>query len=406
MINFLRNIKVGPKLITACIIVSLAASIPALYMSYYLHEIDDRDTFLFENGIIGMSSLAHISEYTQELRIQARRWQAAANAEERAVAVKIMEESYIALKKLISEQIERTGSQSVKNEFTGFQGAIDRYMNEIRAYISNMEKSNKFCPNTGRISEDFHEAVMQASDDLIKYGRLAVEHKIEATKEYVKESSYIINSVRFNSLFAIPMVFFLCLCVSWYLTVSITKPLKATVSGLNKIKNGDMTVRLNIDRGDEIGIVATSLDEMTSKLQGIMAGLHKDSDFLAKSSKDLSGISNQLSVGAEETVNQSNTVASTTEQMAVNINAMASGAEQASVNANEVAGAAEEMSTNMNTIAAAVEELSISINQIASNTSEVRKVATEATGKAGEATGVMNKLGSAAKEIGQVTDVI
>jgi methyl-accepting chemotaxis protein len=64
------------------------------------------------------------------------------------------------------------------------------------------------------------------------------------------------------------------------------------------------------------------------------------------------------------------------------------------------------MSTNMNTIASSIEEMSSSINQIATNAYGTRKVASEATEKSKNATDVMGKLGTAAKEIGQVTDVI
>jgi methyl-accepting chemotaxis protein len=56
------------------------------------------------------------------------------------------------------------------------------------------------------------------------------------------------------------------------------------------------------------------------------------------------------------------------------------------------------MSVNMNTIADAMEELGASINHIAESTIAVRKVALEATGKAADATSVMNTLGGAARE--------
>jgi methyl-accepting chemotaxis protein len=60
----------------------------------------------------------------------------------------------------------------------------------------------------------------------------------------------------------------------------------------------------------------------------------------------------------------------------------------------------------MNTIAAAVEEMSASINQIASNAGDAHKITEDAISKSSDATKVMDKLGIAAKEIGQVTGII
>jgi len=181
-----------------------------------------------------------------------------------------------------------------------------------------------------------------------------------------------------------------------------------TIVALGKMTEGggDLTIRFEEHGKDEFGQIAHGLNKLMNKLQTVFNSLRQNAETLSGSSEELSSISRQLAGGAEKTVSQSTTVASTTEQMAVNINAMASAAEQGSMGANEVAGAAEQMSTNINTIATAIEEMSASINQIASNTSEVRHIATEATGKAGNATEAMNKLGIAAKEIGQVTNVI
>ena len=196
------------------------------------------------------------------------------------------------------------------------------------------------------------------------------------------------------------------LSVIAFSTIAVSKPLAIVVETLKKGEDGDMRARSNIAREDEIGVVSKAVDHFFGEMQKVVKNIRTNSDTLAGASEELSGVSKQLSNGAEQTVVQSNTVASTTEQMAVNINTMASGAEEASVNAGEVASAAEQMSVNMNTIASAIEEMSVSIRQISDNTAGVRKVATEATGKATTATDVMHKLGSAAKEIGQVTDVI
>ncbi|MCL2281939.1 MAG: methyl-accepting chemotaxis protein [Fibromonadales bacterium] len=188
---------------------------------------------------------------------------------------------------------------------------------------------------------------------------------------------------------------------------TMVKPLLNMVKALNQTSmDWDLTRRLEIQRNDEIGSVASSVNDFFEKIRSILKDLHLNSTSITSSSEKLSMVSKSLSAGAADTVAQSKMVSDTSGQMTVNINSMASGAEQASVNASEVASAAEEMSMNMSTVASAIEEMSASISQIASNTVEMSRVASAATGKATDATNAMSKLGSAAKEIGQVTDVI
>jgi len=216
-----------------------------------------------------------------------------------------------------------------------------------------------------------------------------------ATKKYEKTEILANEVVQRDTklLFSIAFVVIVAAVIlSLVIRSSITRPLSKVVDAISKIENGDMTVRVGLERRDELGILSKALDSLSARLQTIFSNLHLNSETLAGSAEELSSIGRQ--------------VTSTTEQVNMNINAMASSVTQASINANEVAGTAEQMSTNMNTIAAAVEEMSSSINQIANNALEANKITGEAKAKSIEATGAMNKLGAAAKEIGHVTDVI
>jgi len=209
-----------------------------------------------------------------------------------------------------------------------------------------------------------------------------------------------------------------------------------TIATLGKMAEGggDLTIRFEERGKDEFGQMSHGLNKFMYRLQTIFGRLRQDSDTLSGSAEELSSISRQLASGSKEASSKTMVVSSAIEQVSVNIksiaatakesatnvvdvtsaveqvadniNIMANRAKEASVNASEVAEAAEHMSANISTIAAAVEEMSMSISQISGNAGNASKVANEATAKSREATDVMSKLGAAAKEIGQVTDVI
>ncbi|MCL1957043.1 MAG: methyl-accepting chemotaxis protein [Fibromonadales bacterium] len=232
---------------------------------------------------------------------------------------------------------------------------------------------------------------------------------LAATEKYEKTEILADSTIQHDTkllLFIAFAVIVVAVILSLLIRYSITHPLNIVVDTLSKIEKGDMTIRAGLERKDEFGTLSKAMDSLSVKLQSIFKNLRKDSDALADDAKELSIIGKEAAETAEKNLSSSVTIASEAEEASVNVNAMASGAEEASVNANEVAGAAEQMSTNMNTIAAAVEEMSSSINQISGNAGGTRNVTNEATVKSGDATSVMNKLGAAAKEIGQVTDVI
>ncbi|MCL2102004.1 MAG: methyl-accepting chemotaxis protein, partial [Fibromonadales bacterium] len=402
----MKNIKMGIKLIGSFLAVTLVALITGIYLFISMDNIDSQYSQLDETATQPLERMIGQVRLINNMRTMARDLVLAKSVSELNQIDKETNDMVSELRGMIQWQKDKLIFKD--NEFV--LDSIMRNTENYNAEISNMVK--EMIPFVGDASEKIliYEKHLV---DLTKYLSVIVEYNDRFTdikrtnsQKGQTDNSEFAKKAQTNGVIFLIIMFIASVAISIYMTLSITGPLKKVVETLKKGEDGDMRARANIDQKDEIGVVADSVDNFFEKIQGILKNLYVNSDTLAGASEELSSVSRQLASGAEETVGQSNTVASTSEQMAVNINAMASGAEQASVNANEVAGAAEQMSTNMNTIASAIEEMSASINQIAGNTSEVRQVATEATDKANDATDVMSKLGAAAKEIGQVTDVI
>jgi len=181
-----------------------------------------------------------------------------------------------------------------------------------------------------------------------------------------------------------------------------------TVATISKMTegDGDLTIRLEAKGKDEIGRMSTELNIFIEKLHSAIKTTQQETKNLLNESKTLHGLSQQISNSAKDMLVQSESVSRITEVTSENAKAIARDADRTSVKANELANSAVQMSINMNSVAGAVEQLSTSFGKTTGNTDESRHIAAEATEKAAEATGVMKKLGVAAKEIGQVTDVI
>jgi methyl-accepting chemotaxis protein len=398
----MKNIKIGPKLIMSFLFIAALTAFMGIYLTRSIKSLSNEAGLLYEKGVIPFQMLVKTEEQAQELRIDIRRWQLARTNENRAALVKAMDESHSLIKELISKQKELVLVEAGKRKLDDLQSATDKYVTE--AY--NFTRTTKIDPVTGSSMEELSPAVLNAANEMSKALAAAVEMRVNATKTLSDDASELAAHSESIATTLLIITLLVSIGLGILLTFSITRPLSTVVGTLSKIEKGDMTVRANLEREDELGTLSKALDNLSARLQTIFRNLRQSSDTLASSAEELSSVGRQVTSTAEENVSQSATVASTAEQAAVNINAMASGAEEASASANEVASAAEQMSTNMNTIAAAVEEMSASISEISNNAGEANKVANEATIKSHEATSAMGKLSVAAKEIGQVTEVI
>jgi methyl-accepting chemotaxis protein len=397
-----KNIKIGTKLVLSFLFVAVLTAVISIHLLYSLDTLDGETDLLYEKGAVPLGMLVKTGEQAQELRIDIRRWQLAKTDESRNALIKSMDETENLMKELISKQKELVFSEAGKKYLDDLQIAADKYVAEVHNFI----KKAKIDPITGVCIEDLSPEVLKAANEMSKALDIAVERRINLTKELSDEASERTGHDKKIAITLLIFVLLVSILSGIFLTLSITNPLHTVVDALSKIEKGDMTVHIGLERKDELGLLSKALDSLSARLQYIFEHLQNHSGTLASSSEELSAVGRQIANAAEASVSTGSAVASASELAATSINSIASNAEKTSVNANEVASSAEQMSVNMNTIASAIEEMSASISEISNNASEVGKVAGEATVKSNNATDAMNKLGIAAKEIGKVTDVI
>ncbi len=394
----MKDIKMGHKLIASYLIMAIIAIFICMFLLSKMAEVDDGTTELYEKGVMSLNNMALSARIVNFMRITSYQAMLAPDSKKRHEFRQRGDSLKNVIFQIYDEEDDITSDKGALSNIANIKRCANEYSAIYDKFIATLDK--------GEDGAVLLQELEDKAGELVYFNRGYIVYRGEVAKGLNENSTVVYNSSVRNSVIVLVITVIFVVIFGTYMTFSITKPLSQVVEILKKGKSGDMCARVGIKRKDEIGIVAENVDDLFEQMQSVVKKIRLNSDTVAGASEELSSVSKNLAHSAEDTVFQSNSVASTTEEMAVNINAMASGAEQASVNASEVAGAAEQMSTNMNTIASAVEEMSASISQIAGNTNEVRKVATDATGKASDATDVMSKLGAAAKEIGHVTEVI
>jgi len=189
-------------------------------------------------------------------------------------------------------------------------------------------------------------------------------------------------------------ILLLCILLAIFITRDILGGIRqATRVALDLAEGeGDLTRRMDLKGRDEIGVLGRAIDKMLESLGAMIRQVKGSGDSLGSSSRDLSAMAVQMSGRTDDILGRANTVAA----------------------------AAEEMSTNMNSVAAAVEEAAVNITSVAeaggsiaeagkamtANTRKARGVTSEAVNRARSSYERVGTLGTAAQEIGRVTETI
>lgn len=172
----------------------------------------------------------------------------------------------------------------------------------------------------------------------------------------------------------------------------VTRPIAEAVVFTEAVAQGDLTKQLMVQRKDELGRLANSLNTMVVELRALIGEVVDGSRLLTDSSGDLAAVSKQLSISASSTSQRSNIVSAATEQMNAGI--------------QSVSTAMEQSATNVNMVAASTEEMSATITEIAINAEKARCVSESAVQKSRATSEKMAVLGDYAQKIGHVTGTI
>jgi methyl-accepting chemotaxis protein len=180
--------------------------------------------------------------------------------------------------------------------------------------------------------------------------------------------------------------------VSFFLTRAITGPIQKTADFAANMAGGDFTKNLDVHQGDEIGIMAQSLNTMVGQLGSMVKEVIAGVSTLTDSSTELAAISNQLNSAAVDTSTKADAVAAGTEEMSTNV--------------QSVSAAMEQSSSNISIVASATEEMTATVNEIANNAEKAREITDTAVRQSRETSVKMTSLGESANKIGKVTETI
>jgi len=165
---------------------------------------------------------------------------------------------------------------------------------------------------------------------------------------------------------------------AWVIAAQIVRRLTQSVGALEALAQGDLTVELAVDSGDELGRMNAALNQAIASMRGALQLIAQSSQTLAASSEELTALSGEMGTAAETTAAQSGTVA----------------------------GASHQVTETVQTVAAAVEEMGASIREISRQTSTAQRIAADAVRSVETTNTAVAKLGTSSAEIGNVLKVI
>jgi methyl-accepting chemotaxis protein len=214
----------------------------------------------------------------------------------------------------------------------------------------------------------------------------------ERTKNYAQEMEAQAGRIMYASSACI--VFLIATWAVCFLIINkrVVNSVRSLTHDAEIFGSGNLNHEVSVHQNDEIGRLASSLQDMITNLRNMIRVMTDGVQTLHASSSDLSKVSSSLMDISNSSLQRLTAVASAAEEMSVSMSSLAATGEQ---------GAA-----NMQVAASGTEQMAMTVREIAAKSEETRNVVTQAVELSNSTSAKVTALGNAAREITRVTEVI
>lgn len=178
------------------------------------------------------------------------------------------------------------------------------------------------------------------------------------------------DSIFYTTIFIGVIGVSLLILIIYFIIKSVTKRLTWAVEHAQRISEGDLTSRIEIEGKNEIGVLATSLNQMANQLKNIVGSLTHSSELINSASTEIIDVSTKI------TKSSSNQAASV-EQVMASIEEMTSNIHNNSDHAKETESIAERALLGIKNGSNSVHTTADSISKIAEKISIIHEISNQ-----------------------------
>ncbi len=184
---------------------------------------------------------------------------------------------------------------------------------------------------------EYRASQLQERQMYAAMGERAGQVMARVDRSWEAQQQAMLHSLRTNSLLivgAAVLALLVGLGAAFGISLLIVRPLRQAMGVAQRIAEGDLAVRVDSERRDEVGQLMAAMRAMTGSLRGIVSQLQDGVGRIAGASEALSGVTTRTRLGIDSRRAE-------TEQVATAMNQMAATVHEVAHNAEEAAGAAE-----------------------------------------------------------------
>lgn len=326
--KWFMNMKTTVKLITAFVIVSAILCAVGFYGISNLSKMNESIVDMYNNRLSPIAYLGKMNELVLQNRINTRDMNSRANTDAERNEYKNKIEGNVKEIEAVIKKYTNTALRSEEVEITKDYPAVwQRYTSGLDNAI---EMNNKNISNEEYSAYLLNSDLNKATIDLMNI----LQNLIDVNKKQAEDSnayaSNLYKSSRSITVAVILIALLLSIGLGYIISQVIARPLNRVVQLVGKVAQGDLSETSDINSKDEVGVLASSVNDMVLNLRQTVGEILVSAETVSAASQQISASTEEIASGSMSQASAAQTMNELFGELSHAINSVARGAEQAS----------------------------------------------------------------------------
>ncbi len=354
----LKNTKLGRKLITTYIFITLISSIGGIIGLSVMKNMDAHyssalTNYGFAQGDIGLFSSEFNSNYSILSNIVSVKTLASVqgNIQKLSASTEKMDQYLTKVQKTMTTQDEIAQYNSIKDSMTQYE--------EVSKQVVALAQQN----NDSQLNTTFAEQATPLADKISASVTNLLSSKTNAGSQLAASLSSQGNIATFGIFGIILIALLISVLIGMFVARGISKPVGELAEAAQKMAEGDLSVELNYRSRDEIGMLAAAFSQTIAKLKAYIIDIRTSLAQLAQGDLNVT-LSEEFKGDFAELETSINGIVRSLNNTLTQIRYAS---EQVSTSSAQVSDGAQELAQGATEQASSVEELTATIEEVSSH---------------------------------------
>ncbi|AGZ36724.1 methyl-accepting chemotaxis protein [Pseudomonas sp. SWI6] len=215
----------------------------------------------------------------------------------------------------------------LKQQMANYQGTIQGADDQAR-FDTFIQMEENYLKTVNQVLEAYRQRNYAEAERLIvevltpawlegrKHLNTVIEHNRESAGTATQEIVSAVSTAKGSMLVSLLLAIVAAGICGLLLMRAITAPMQRIVHALDKLRSGDLSMRLSLDRKDEFGAIESGFNEMAEALANLVAQAQRSSVQVTTSVTEIAATSKQQQATATETAATTTEIGATSREIA------------------------------------------------------------------------------------------